>query len=133
MIFVDTGAWHAVVDRTDANHTRAVAWLTDNAERLVTTDYVIDETLTLLQARGYAERAIVLGERFFESSDELATVAYLTEQDVRHAWDVFRRYRDKEWSFTDCSSKVAMERLGIAAAFAFDQHFRQFGSLRVVP
>ena len=133
MIFVDTGAWYALVDRTDANHTRAVAWLADNTEPLVTTDYVVDETLTLLRARGFRERTIALGDRFFDGTDELVTVVYLTEQDIRRTWETFSRYRDKDWSFTDCASKVVMERLGITVAFAFDHHFRQFGSVRVVP
>ena len=133
MIFVDTGAWYAPVDRADANHARATTWLAGNSERLVTTDYVIDETLTLLRARGYGERANALGDRFFEDTAELVSVVYLTEHDIRRTWETFRRYRDKAWSFTDCSSKVVMERLGIATAFAFDQHFRQFGSIRIVP
>lgn len=48
-------------------------------------------------------------------------------------WESFERFADKEWSCTDCSSKVVMERLGITRAFAFDQHLRQFGSITVVP
>lgn len=40
---------------------------------------------------------------------------------------------DKNWSFTDCTSKVVMEQLGVKAAFAFDHHFHQFGTIQVVP
>jgi len=46
---------------------------------------------------------------------------------------LFRDYADKRWSFTDCTSKVVMERLGIRTAFAFDHHFKQFGDVKVVP
>ncbi|MDT7605420.1 MAG: uncharacterized protein QOF61_3417 [Acidobacteriota bacterium] len=49
------------------------------------------------------------------------------------AWEIFRDYADKDWSFTDCASKALIERLGIKTAFAFDRHFRQFGSVTVVP
>ena len=52
---------------------------------------------------------------------------------IETAWDIFQKYADKEWSFTDCTSKVVMERLQISKAFAFDQHFRQFGNVVVVP
>jgi predicted nucleic acid-binding protein len=45
---------------------------------------------------------------------------------------VFQRFHDKEWSFTDCTSRVVMQRLGIQRAFAFDDHFRQFGTVTVV-
>ena len=63
----------------------------------------------------------------------MATIYYLTKDDIRDTWQVFTRYADKEWSFTDCASKVIMEKLGITEAFAFDQHFRQFGTVNVVP
>lgn len=33
----------------------------------------------------------------------------------------------------DPASRVVIERLGIQWAFAFDDHFRQFGTLTVVP
>ncbi len=50
-----------------------------------------------------------------------------------NAWEIFSRFRDNEWSFTDCVSRVVMGRLGISVAFAFDEHFRQFGTVSVVP
>ena len=46
---------------------------------------------------------------------------------------MFRDYADKDWSFTDCTSKVVIDSLGITTAFSFDQHFRQFGTVTVVP
>ncbi len=131
MIFVDTGAWFATVVASDVNHARATAWLGSNRDLLVTSDYVLDEALTLLRARGFPEQAIDLGVDLLDNG--IARMNLLDAIDIGRAWDVFRRYRDKQWSFTDCSSKVVMERLGIATAFAFDQHFRQFGAIRVVP
>jgi predicted nucleic acid-binding protein len=52
MVFVDTSAWFAAVVPTDSDHLHAARWLAANSERLLTTDYVVDETLTLLRARG---------------------------------------------------------------------------------
>ncbi len=131
MIFVDTGAWFASVVPTDRDHDVAMRWLTNNRELLVTSDYVVDETLTLLRVRGHQARAAALGERLF--AGDLAQLHYLAPDHVLETWDVFRRFADKEWSFTDCSSLVLMDRLGINTAFAFDHHFRQFGSVHVVP
>lgn len=51
MIFVDTGAWFASLIPVDPDHAAASAWLAQNREALLTTDYVVDETLTLLRAR----------------------------------------------------------------------------------
>jgi uncharacterized protein len=131
MIFVDTGAWFASIVPSDADHVAASQWLSQNSESLLTTDYVVDETLTLLRSRGEMQRSLDLGTAFF--SGALATLYYLTPTDIQQTWSVFRQYSDKNWSFTDCSSKVVTERLQISVAFAFDHHFRQFGSIRVVP
>jgi predicted nucleic acid-binding protein len=131
MIFVDTSAWYASVVPTDPNYAAATAWLKGNQLPLLTTNYVVDEILTLLKVRGHDQRALALGEEFFETRRFF--VYHLCEADVEAAWQVFRRFQDKDWSFTDCTSKVVMEKLGVGAAFAFDQHFRQFGSIAVVP
>jgi uncharacterized protein len=131
MIFVDTGAWFACVVPWDANHGAAAAWIGENQETLVTTDYVLDETLTLLRVRHESERALAFGQQLF--SGQLGDLYLLQEADLHEAWRVFRDFADKQWSFTDCTSKVTMERLGLEAAFAFDQHFRQFGNVQVVP
>ncbi len=131
MIFVDTGAWFASIVPTEIKHAEASRWLAHNQEPLLTTDYVVDEVLTLLRSRGEAPRALVLGERLLDQN--LALVHFLSETEIRDAWNVFRRFADKQWSFTDCTSKVVMERLGVTTAFAFDQHFRQFGTVQVVP
>lgn len=52
MIFVDSGAWYSSLIPTDPDHAAALAWLAQNTEALLTTDYIVDETLTLLRARG---------------------------------------------------------------------------------
>lgn len=131
MILTDSGAWFASVVPWDANHATAVAWLKQNREPLLTTDYLIDETLTLLRMRREAARASALGEQFFDG--RLASVYFLAEGDIRAAWRIFRDYADKEWSFTDCTSKIVIEKLGLTTAFSFDKHFRQFGTVLVVP
>jgi predicted nucleic acid-binding protein len=87
MVFVDTSAWFAAVVPSDPNHSRAASWLATNSDVLITTDYVVDETLTLLRARGERQRAKLLGEKFFDGS--IAEVYFLTEEDIRQAWVVF--------------------------------------------
>jgi len=131
MIFVDTSAWFAAVVPSDPDHSAAANWLAINHEALLTTDYIVDETLTLLRARGERRRAQVLGERFFDA--DVGEIYFLTEADIRQAWNVFQQYDDKGWSFTDCTSKVVIERFSIVRAFAFDHHFRQFGNIQVIP
>ena len=131
MIFVDTGAWFASFVASDPDHAAAGAWLDANTHALVTTDYVIDELLTLLKIRGEFERALEIGPPLLRGA--VCRLEWVTPADVAQAWQVFATYRDKGWSFTDCVSRAVIERLGIATAFAFDVHFRQFGTVTVVP
>ena len=60
-------------------------------------------------------------------------IVRVNDSDLQKATDIFFQFADKNWSFTDCTSRVVMERLGIRRAFAFDDHFRQFGNVTVAP
>lgn len=131
MIFVDTSAWFARYSPRDQYHQVACEFLRANGARLVTTDYVIDETLTLFKVRGNLERALRIGPYLLRG--ELCELIWVEPSDVQAAWSLFQRYRDKAWSFTDCVSFVIIERLSIRQAFAFDDHFRQYGNVEVLP
>jgi uncharacterized protein len=131
MIFVDSSAWFAVFSLRDANHPVAMSIIRSIHEPLITSDYIVDETLTLLRARGENHRALVFGKRVVEGG--WAKIVKIDDTDFAAAWTIFRNYHDKEWSFTDCTSLVVIKQLGIAQAFAFDEHFRQFGIMSVVP
>jgi predicted nucleic acid-binding protein len=104
VIFVDSGAWYASACPEDENHRRAREWLAQNEEPLLTTDYVIDETLTLFRARGNSQRAIQIGTQFF--AEELATVHFLTPDQISSAWGVFRDFADKKWSFSTPAGRL---------------------------
>jgi len=130
-VFVDTGAWFAYFVRRDPDHAAATEWMQQNHRLLVTTDYVLDELLTLLKLRESHRVAAAAGTVLL--SDQVASLERISLEDIAAAWDVFREFDDKDWSFTDCTSKVVMERLGIPEAFSFDHHFDQFGTVTRVP
>lgn len=92
---------------------------------------MIDETLTLLRARRESERAVALGRQFFDLG--AVRIHYVQPDDIRRAWIEFRQSPNREWSFTDCASKVIIERLHIKQVLSFDRHFAEFGSAVVVP
>ncbi len=50
-IFVDTGGWYAAIVRKDHDHKAAKHFLSNQQLRFITSDYVMDETATLLQSR----------------------------------------------------------------------------------
>lgn len=125
MIFVETSGWFASSVPSDRDHEAAKKWLLVNQERLITTDYVIDETLTLFRSRGEHVRSLSIADRFFSNN--------VLTADIGQTFELFKKFSDKDWSFTDCSSKFVCEKFGIGHALSFDNHFRQFGSLTVVP
>jgi len=131
MVFVDTGAWFARHVPSDPDHARVKAWFDSNPEPLLTTDYCVDETVTLLPARGHVQRALQLGRALFEG--QLARLHFLTPDQIRRAWVLFEQRASAGWSFTDCTSKVVIDELSIRTAVALDEHFRQFGTTTIAP
>jgi uncharacterized protein len=131
MIFVDTSAWFALYSLRDVNHAAAVNAAKSFRDSLITSDFIIDETLTLLRARGENARAIAFGQRAIHGG--WCEMVRIDTADFAAAWKVFNLYADKNWSFTDCTSWAVIQRLSIRQAFAFDDHFRQFGNVAVVP
>ena len=131
MVFVDTGAWFAWFVPDDPNHARIESWFAANAEPFLTTDYCIDETLTLLVARGRLPRALDAGFAFFQ--EDLTQIHFLTPNQIHRAWILFRQRAAAGWSFTDCTSKVVIDDLRISMAVALDAHFQQFGNVMAAP
>jgi predicted nucleic acid-binding protein len=130
-VFVDTGGWFAYFVRRDADPMAAVDWMRQNRQPLVTTDYVLDELFTLLKLRESHRVAAAAGAALLDQS--VTRLEWIGDPDFRAAWEVFQHYSDKGWSFTDCTSKVVMQRLSVTHAFAFDSHFEEFGTIVRVP
>ena len=62
----------------------------------------------------------------------ILTVVHISEELEKAAWEVFEQFnQDKTWSFTDCTTKVVMDSLGIQHVFTFDHHFEQMGFIRL--
>lgn len=54
-------------------------------------------------------------------------------EDIDNALRIFRTYRDHLFSFVDCTSFAAMERLNVHRAFAFDRHFDEYPGIVRLP
>ena len=131
-LLVDTSALVTLGDRGDARHERAVAGRRGEASgRLYITDYVLDETLTLLRLRVGARAASILADEVRRGAAfELIFVG------PKQFWAAEARLRkladDARVSFTDCTSFEIIDHLGLDGAFALDDDFRRAG-YRVVP
>ncbi len=131
MIFADSGAWIALFNARDQHHADAriiYSELGQQHTRILTTDYVIDESVTRLRYDvGYpaANHFLETIERAEGTSD--LVVARIDGSAFEQAKRLFRQYRSEKLSFTDCTSFVVCQTNGISAAFAFDQHFPIMG------
>lgn len=129
MTFADTSGLIALFNPKDDLHNAAVGWFKNNRPKLILTDYIIDEMLALAISRENKKFALAISKRI----RDLAGIKKITEDDFYEAWKIFDEYHDKDWSLTDCTSYVFMNRTGIKKAFAFDPHFDQFGSISREP
>lgn len=121
-LFVDTGAWYALVDKNDPDHKEAEHFMTNNKIPLLTTNFIFDETITLIRSRLGWNVARDFGQRLKHSN--FASIVAVKYEDEEKAWEIFLKYKDKDFSYTDCASFAVMERLKIDAAFSFDRHFQ---------
>lgn len=71
------------------------------------------------------------GESFRQG--QLVQLLRVGEDHEARAWEIILAFQDKDFSYTDATSFAVAETLGIEEAFSLDQHFRRYGSLRVVP
>ena len=128
MIFIDTGAFLARYLPSDQHHKAAVAlWdkIRTTRESCVTSNFVLDETLTLLARRASyifaAEKA-----RIFYTSGALEILRPDLEVELA-ALNWFQKFADQAVSFTDCTSFALMREAGVHTAFSFDAHFERAG------
>jgi uncharacterized protein len=127
-LFVDTAGWMALVDAADPNHERASAardrWL-EGGGLLLSSDYVMDETLTLLRVR----MGLEVAERWWQQAEASSRLRWewVDSGRAERARTWFFRWDDKDFSFTDCTSFVIMKELRIKRALTLDRHFSQAG------
>ncbi len=126
--FVDTSGFYALLVAGDEMHETAARLLREAQRRhrmFVTTDYVLDETATLLIARGFGRLVGPLLETTLRS--ESCQVIWTGPDDFRRAATFLTKHIDQGWSFTDCVGFLAMKERRIRDALTKDQHFAKAG------
>jgi predicted nucleic acid-binding protein len=126
--FADTQGWTALSNKKDQFHQRALATknrLLSQHTKFITSNFVLDETYTLLLTRIGHVAAVEFGEMIRHTLS--VEVIHVSESIEENAWQIFKRYSDKTFSFTDCTSFVIMQQLGITDVFTNDHNFEQMG------
>ena len=123
--FVDTSAWFAYANRQDPDHTRIRNVLRTFQGRLVTSNFIFDETVTLCLYRLGHQVAATVGVVLLDPT--VVDLLRLTPDDEQRAWALFLARPDKTYSYTDCTSFVLMRRLRLHRAIALDADFQREG------
>ena len=133
-VFADASFFFALAAKRDVAHAPAAsqfAALLQRQRRIVTTDYVIDEALTLTKVRTETRVALQLLDRIEASAAIAIESIHAGRFEMAKAF--FRKHADHDYSFTDCASFVVMRELKIIDALTTDGHFAEAGFRPLLP
>ena len=125
-VFVDTSGFYAALDRTDLDHARAAQAFRSAVSddwHLVTTNYIVHESMALIQARlGWA--AV---DAWLDHLLPLCQVVWVDESLHDLALARCRQGRQRRLSLTDCCSIQVMRQQGIKKFLGNAEHFSAEG------
>lgn len=125
-VFVDTSALYALLNANDERHPEARSgWsaLAAQRSRLVTSNYVLVETMALIGRR----LGVAAVREFQRNFVPVLHVVWVEEELHRGAVDALLTAGERDLSLVDCVSFAVMRQLGLETAFAFDVHFSEQG------
>jgi predicted nucleic acid-binding protein len=129
-IFVDTGVFYAHHDRDASRHGVARAALRrvlTSAEygRVLTSDYVYDEVVTLTQRRtDDTAAAVEVGRRIRgDGYPDAIELLHASPQRFADAVEAYERYADHDLSFTDAMTVAMAAFHDVDAVLSFDDDF----------
>ena len=129
-LFVDTSAWVALEDRDDSQHDRAIQFWTELKEgktrfrQLLTSNYVLDEVITLLGRRVDKEACAEFWRKV--RTTKVIDVLRVEEETELNAFDIYIK-GPEDLSYTDSTSFALMRQEVIDTCFTFDRHFSDIG------
>ena len=120
----------ALLDPADVAHKLTVQFTKRKRFRTVTTQFIIAEVGDEL--RSDRARAAFLTWLDALRRDGTVEIVGASPDLVEAGIDHFRRFGDKEWGLTDCTSFSVMANRGLHAALTGDKHFRQAGFIALL-
>jgi len=128
-IYIDAGAWIGLAVRRDAHHPAAQRFFEEHlADQFVTSNLVLAEIFTFCRYRRHNREARQIHALMQQTEQQgRLEVVWVTREIHESAWEIYDRYDDQAFSFTDCSSFVIARRENVDFVFGFDADFRIMG------
>ncbi|MBI2264267.1 MAG: type II toxin-antitoxin system VapC family toxin [Armatimonadetes bacterium] len=131
-VFIDSWGWIALGHKKEPRHDEIDEYyrtLREKKARIYTSDYVLDEVITLIFRREIFSEALFFVTGILKAArDGYLTIETVSGTRFAAAWDFRTRFEDKpRISFTDITSVVIMAELGIKRILTEDAHFQQLG------
>ena len=124
-IFIDTWGFKALMDSEDEHHDQVVKLfdvLWKNNSKLITSDYVLDETITLLSVRAGMKPAKEFSDIIINGTS--VDKRWIEKRYFYDALEMKFRYDDKpKISFTDFTSMSLMLSTNVKYIVTNDRHF----------
>lgn len=126
-IFIDTGAFIALVFKKDDNHEKAKSIFHEigNKYLQITSNLVISETYTYLRYHVNYHTAIgFLRQAKKAENSGFLKVIYSDKKIENRALEILEKYNDQDFSYTDAVSfSIILNDGKIKDVFTFDHHF----------
>jgi uncharacterized protein len=127
-VFVDTSAWFAGIAKNDQYNEQAMECrnrLLKGNTRFFTSNSIIHETTMLLERKVSKKEAV----RFLKAilRDPGVEIIHADEEMEEEAYVLYQKYKDQDFSITDCISFAIMHRYQISRCFTYDHHFSSMG------
>jgi len=131
-LFIDTWGWLTLRDRDESRHEDVKEFyrqFRDQNGIIYTSDYVLDETITLMFRRLPFKTAKGSLSKIDKAIKEgYLQVEWVTSERFEKAKGLRLKYQDKpKISFTDLTSMVVMKELGVKEIITGDEHFKHIG------
>ncbi len=132
-VFADTGYWIALINTKDSLHQKArQLTLQISPIKIITSEIVLSELLNSFSKQGsFLKQATVnLVNRSYNNPN--IEIIPQTPELFRQALNFYNQRLDQQWSHTDCSSFIIMQKYKIMEALAYDKHFEQAGFIALL-
>ncbi len=117
----------------DKNHKESISFRDELRKgvhgSLATSDYILDETITLLRMRKGVGPAVRFAEKVFQNKS--LHFVWIDPTVFHEAERMLKENETRKWSFTDCTSFAIMRQLKVDKAFSFDGNFAEAGFVKL--